>query len=70
MKVVENAAAVTLEPERAATAAVIWLHGLGADGHDFVPIVPCVAASGDAQWWDEDASLVRSAGLESHRCAG
>src|SRR5262245_37744308 len=21
-------------------AAVIWLHGLGADGHDFVPIVP------------------------------
>src|SRR5690349_3951364 len=22
------------------TAAVIWLHGLGADGYDFVPIVP------------------------------
>jgi phospholipase/carboxylesterase len=22
------------------TAAVIWLHGLGADGNDFVPIVP------------------------------
>ena len=21
-------------------AAVIWLHGLGADGNDFVPIVP------------------------------
>ena len=21
-------------------AAVIWLHGLGADGHDFEPIVP------------------------------
>ena len=21
-------------------AAVIWLHGLGADGHDFVPVVP------------------------------
>ncbi|MFV0437117.1 MAG: alpha/beta hydrolase [Desulfopila sp.] len=21
-------------------AAVIWLHGLGADGHDFVPIIP------------------------------
>ena len=20
--------------------AVLWLHGLGADGHDFVPIVP------------------------------
>ena len=22
------------------TAAVVWLHGLGADGHDFEPIVP------------------------------
>ena len=22
------------------TASVIWLHGLGADGHDFVPVVP------------------------------
>src|ERR1700694_4407744 len=22
------------------TASVIWLHGLGADGNDFVPIVP------------------------------
>jgi phospholipase/carboxylesterase len=31
---------VVLEPSSPATAAVIWLHGLGADGHDFVPIVP------------------------------
>jgi phospholipase/carboxylesterase len=31
---------VVLEPAAPATAAVIWLHGLGADGHDFVPIVP------------------------------
>ena len=32
----------TLEVETGAqpTAAVIWLHGLGADGHDFEPIVP------------------------------
>src|SRR5712671_7738588 len=30
---------VTLAPA-AAEASVIWLHGLGADGHDFVPIVP------------------------------
>ena len=26
--------------DRAPSAAVIWLHGLGADGHDFAPIVP------------------------------
>lgn len=27
-------------PRDRARAAVIWLHGLGADGHDFDPIVP------------------------------
>lgn len=27
-------------------ACVIWLHGLGADGHDFEPIVPQLAAGG------------------------
>jgi phospholipase/carboxylesterase len=32
--------AVEIEPDRAARHAVIWLHGLGADGHDFPPIVP------------------------------
>jgi phospholipase/carboxylesterase len=35
----ESESAVTLEPAMPATAAVIWLHGLGADGYDFVPIV-------------------------------
>ena len=34
--------AVVLEPEVTARASVIWLHGLGADGHDFVPIVPAL----------------------------
>lgn len=28
------------EPTQTATHAVIWLHGLGADGNDFMPIVP------------------------------
>ena len=36
----ESADAVVLVPATAASASVIWLHGLGADGHDFVPIVP------------------------------
>lgn len=31
---------IEIEPRATATAAVIWLHGLGADGHDFEPIVP------------------------------
>lgn len=31
---------VELNPQSAPVAVVIWLHGLGADGHDFEPIVP------------------------------
>jgi len=31
---------IVLEPATEAKACVIWLHGLGADGDDFVPIVP------------------------------
>ncbi len=33
-------AAIEYETTPAPDAAVIWLHGLGADGHDFFPIVP------------------------------
>ena len=29
---------VVIEPPAPATAAVVWLHGLGADGHDFEPV--------------------------------
>ena len=38
----------TIELETAAnpTAAVIWMHGLGADGNDFVPIVNEIDLSG------------------------
>lgn len=31
---------VEVGPKGACDAAVIWLHGLGADGHDFEPVVP------------------------------
>lgn len=31
--------AVELNPDQPPQASIIWLHGLGADGHDFVPIV-------------------------------
>ena len=33
---------VELEPASAPVAVVIWLHGLGADGHDFEAIVPAL----------------------------
>jgi phospholipase/carboxylesterase len=32
--------AIEIETAPAPRASIIWLHGLGADGHDFVPIVP------------------------------
>ena len=31
---------IELESAPSPDAAVIWLHGLGADGHDFEPVVP------------------------------
>jgi phospholipase/carboxylesterase len=35
----QSAEDVVLDPPTAPDAAVIWLHGLGADGFDFVPLV-------------------------------
>src|SRR5690625_1360947 len=31
---------IELNPKQTTKYSVIWLHGLGADGHDFVPVVP------------------------------
>ena len=33
---------IEIEPDTPATATIIWLHGLGADGHDFEPVVPAL----------------------------
>jgi phospholipase/carboxylesterase len=42
----------TIEVETAPqpNAAIIWLHGLGADGHDFEPIVPELVHRGSRAW--------------------
>lgn len=31
---------IEINPDSKPIGSVIWLHGLGADGHDFVPLVP------------------------------
>ena len=36
---------IELDPDGDAKGTVIWLHGLGADGHDFEPIVPMLDLS-------------------------
>jgi phospholipase/carboxylesterase len=40
MSLIESPHQVQIEPEQPATACLIWLHGLGADGYDFVTIEP------------------------------
>lgn len=37
---------VEIETVENPAASIIWLHGLGADAHDFEPIVPDLAAAG------------------------
>jgi phospholipase/carboxylesterase len=37
---------VEVESEASPQGSVIWLHGLGADGHDFEPIVPELGLAG------------------------
>ena len=32
--------AIVMTPATPPTASIIWMHGLGADGTDFVPLVP------------------------------
>jgi phospholipase/carboxylesterase len=32
--------AIEISPAGAVLASIIWLHGLGADGHDFEPLIP------------------------------
>jgi phospholipase/carboxylesterase len=39
--------AVEVETGRGPVASVIWLHGLGADGHDFEPLVPELVRPGE-----------------------
>jgi len=41
--------AVEIDPDGPPLASVIWLHGLGADGHDFEPIVPELGLPRDAR---------------------
>jgi phospholipase/carboxylesterase len=50
MKKIEADDRVVLEPATPATAAIIWLHGLGADGHDFVPLVPALRIESSRAW--------------------
>lgn len=39
-----------IEPPKTATASMIWLHGLGANGHDFADMVPQFNAAENRHW--------------------
>jgi phospholipase/carboxylesterase len=49
MKLEHREDAIILDPGAAAQASIIWLHGLGADADDFVPIVPELRLPSSAQ---------------------
>src|SRR5918912_1162232 len=40
MRTMANLETIEVETGKHPTCSFIWLHGLGADGHDFEPIVP------------------------------
>jgi phospholipase/carboxylesterase len=40
---------VEIDTDGAPDGSVIWLHGLGADGHDFEPVVPELSLRGEAR---------------------
>jgi len=41
---------IDIETASQPDAAIIWLHGLGADGHDFEPLVPEIVGRGERAW--------------------
>lgn len=41
---------IDIDSAAAPDAAVIWLHGLGADGHDFEPVVPQLLPRRERAW--------------------
>jgi phospholipase/carboxylesterase len=41
---------IEVETAQKPNGAVIWLHGLGADGHDFEPVVPQIVRRGERAW--------------------
>jgi phospholipase/carboxylesterase len=41
---------IEVETSPKPNAAVIWLHGLGADGHDFEPVVPEIVRRKERAW--------------------
>lgn len=43
----EESELIIREPDTKATACIIWLHGLGADGHDFASIVEALDVSAE-----------------------
>ncbi|MGB0733522.1 MAG: alpha/beta hydrolase [Pontibacterium sp.] len=41
---------ITIEPEQPAKGCVIWLHGLGADGSDFIPVAEYMGLAAQHQY--------------------
>ena len=42
---------VEVKPEKEPNVCIIWLHGLGANGHDFEPIIPHLEIKAEIRPW-------------------
>ena len=47
----ESKGCVEVRPEKDPKACIIWLHGLGASGHDFEPLVPFLKINATLPIW-------------------
>ena len=45
-----------IEPQKTADACVIWLHGLGADRYDFMPVAEILHCEERLRTWLEERS--------------
>ncbi len=42
---------VQVKPEKEPNVCIIWLHGLGANGHDFEPVIPHLEINSEIRPW-------------------
>ena len=62
---------VEIEPDQAPAGTVIWMHGLGADAHDFEPIVALLTLNQPLRFVFPNAPVrpvTINAGMEMRAC--
>ena len=61
---------IILEPKKTALASVIWMHGLGADAHDFEDIVPDLELSDHVKFIFPNAPIMPITAFNGYKMRG